>query len=122
MRDDRLTSGPHPSMVSLDAQSMLAGEGGANAGTLYQMNQPLLNNTTDNFDGSQSQGSESSRLAKTALKSVDKLKDKQEAIEKRLTCRFMTYMAFMVAAQSMNTFFVIFHMLDSEDSDETLRY
>ena len=34
----------------------------------------------------------------------------------------MTYMVFMVAAQSMNTFFVIFHMFDSEDSDETLRY
>lgn len=29
----------------------------------------------------------------------------------------MTYMVFMVTAQSMNTFFVIFHMFDSEDSD-----
>lgn len=86
------------------------------------MNQPLLNNTTENYDGSQSQGSDSSRMAKIALKSVDKLQDKQEAIEKRLKCQFMTYMVFMVAAQSMNTFFVIFHMFDSEDSDETLRY
>ena len=34
----------------------------------------------------------------------------------------MTYMVFMVSAQSMNTFFVIFHMFDTEDSDQTLRY
>ena len=111
-------------MVSLDAQSLISGERGTNGGgTLFQMNQPLLNNTSDNEDRTQSHLSDSeSHRARKALKPVAKLQEKQEAVEKRLKCRFMTYMIFMVTAQSMNTFFVIFHMFDVEDSDETLRY
>lgn len=31
-------------------------------------------------------------------------------------------MGLLITAQSMNTFFVVFHMFDTEDSDEKLRY
>ena len=47
---------------------------------------------------------------------------KQELIEKKLSYRFNWYAWVLVFATTINTFFVIFHKYDVEDSEKTLRY
>ena len=46
----------------------------------------------------------------------------QDEIEKKLSCIFYWYFGLIVYTQAANTFFVVFHSLDVEDSEETLRY
>ena len=47
---------------------------------------------------------------------------KQEEIEQKLSYRFNWYSWILVFVTSINTFFVIFHKYDEDDSEKTLRY
>lgn len=53
---------------------------------------------------------------------VDKVQQHQEQIEKRLACKFNLYLGLIVSMQSLETFFVLFHKLDSSESIDTTRY
>ena len=56
------------------------------------------------------------------LIAVDAIQAKQEEVEKKLSRRFNWYIWLLVSATAMNTFMVVFHKYDTEDSKETLRY
>ena len=100
-------------MVSLDQNT----EYQPNAELLFQsQNTPLLRNEeNDPFKLAPQQATEE-------LSIIDHIQQKQEEIEKRLSCRFKLYTFSLIFFTMVNTFFVVFHRYDTKGSEWTLRY